>query len=175
MTSRRNREEERIHRAVADWLRVNGVFFVHVPNQEANALQRQIKAGLGALAGVSDLLIFDAPPKRPEHDEACRKCGGVKSCFGCEHTPGQVGAILELKAPGKKPTKAQFEFMGFMQKRGWATHWSDNLDDALSWLRGLGYGLREKSTPPAKRPAGSAKRPRTERKGGASPHTQRRR
>jgi hypothetical protein len=182
---RRNREEERIHRAVADWLRANGVYFTHVPNEEANALQRQIKAALGTLPGVSDLLIFDAPTKRPEHYEACHMCGAVNSCFMCEHTPGQAGAVLEIKAPDKKPTDEQRAFLAEMDRRGWATHWSDDLDDALSWLRSLGYGKREqRMTPPAKRPAGSAKRPHhmeelvashEQGEDGASPHTQRRR
>lgn len=128
---RRNLEEERIHRAVADWLRAMGVYFTHVPNEEQNELQRKIKSALGTLPGVADIVIFDPPS-----------------------IGGGAGAALEIKAPGKKPTEAQYRFLHEMRLRNWATNWSDDLDDALAWLRSLGYGRRERMAPPASRQRG---------------------
>lgn len=44
--------------------------------------------------------------------------------------------FIELKAPGKKPTKAQLLEIEEIQDHGGEAHWADNLDDVKAILRG---------------------------------------
>lgn len=41
---------------------------------------------------------------------------------------------LEVKAPGKEPTPAQYEFLDLVRKMGGAAAWCDNADDGLAFL-----------------------------------------
>lgn len=84
---RQNRQEERLHREVADYLRVaigDEVLWFHIPNGGARSkAEAGIFKALGVMPGVFDL------------------------CFLWH--PGNV-AFIELKAPGKRLSTSQLEF-----------------------------------------------------------------
>lgn len=112
------RSEESIHEAVATELRRAGVFFIHPPNESpSNARWWQKMRRLGAMAGASDLVIFDTPPKFPTHK----------------------GAALELKRKGGKPTHAQEMFLQAMSSRGYLIGLRDSYEEAIELLKLWGY------------------------------------
>lgn len=95
--------------AVAQYLDLRKWLWCAVPNggnrniQTAQRLKRE-----GVKRGVPDILIF----------EAWR-----------EHLPGRSiheasghGVAIELKSPGKYPTKEQREWLAALKARGWLTH-----------------------------------------------------
>mgnify|MGYP003646871940 CR=1 FL=1 len=101
------------------WLRRNRVLFCAVPNggyrtrSEASLLKRT-----GVSPGVPDILIFDTV------DE-------------------YVGCALEMKREGAKMSsvrKEQRQWLSDLAERGWATLIGFGADDAISKLKGLGYG-----------------------------------
>jgi hypothetical protein len=105
---------------VARWLRAARVTFTAVPNA---ALRSVIVAAMlkaeGMQAGFPDLLVFDAPPLRPEF----------------------IGAAIEMKrADGKgKATDEQQDWLIALAARGWATKVCHGAAAALGWLKELGY------------------------------------
>ena len=106
----RAQPEQDLQRAVVRHLEARGatsLVYFHVPNGGLRSrVEAAIFKGLGVRAGVPDIILFAS---------------------------GQFYA-LELKAPGKKPTKAQLEFLQAFRLAGGKTAWADNLDDALSIL-----------------------------------------
>ena len=75
----------------------------------------------GVVAGVPDLLIFDAPPDSES-----------------------VGTALELKRTGLKASsvsKAQRAWLEKLEDRGWVSLVAFGCDDAIQQLRGLGYDI----------------------------------
>lgn len=44
--------------------------------------------------------------------------------------------FIELKSPGKKPTRAQMIELELIRDHGGEAHWADNLDDVKEILRG---------------------------------------
>ena len=44
--------------------------------------------------------------------------------------------FIELKAPGRKPTKAQEMELQWIREHGGEAYWADNLDDVKTILRG---------------------------------------
>ena len=90
--------------AVADYLDLQGWLYTHFPAGE----KRHPKTGaklkkLGLKRGVPDMLIF----------EQWGYDGQVYSGFG---------VAIELKSPGKYPTKEQREWLAALKARGWSTH-----------------------------------------------------
>jgi len=120
--------EDHEHITVAHWLTVNGVFFIHVPNEGRRswATGKKLKR-MGMMRGVVDFLIFDPPP-RPYGD-------GKKLHL--------IGTVMELKAlDGKRPTNDQVKFMMEMEGRGYAIGCFYGSDAAIKWLESLGYGRK---------------------------------
>lgn len=109
-----DRPEQDIQKTVVKHLRqrgVPGLVFWHTPNGVAgrtrkHMIQGAIAKGMGARAGVSDLIAV--------HD-------------------GKIFA-LELKAPGGRPTEAQLEFISDMENAGAFTCVAEGLDSALGAL-----------------------------------------
>lgn len=91
---RQNREEERLHRQVADYLRValgNEVMWFHVPNGGARSkAEAGIFKALGVMPGVFDLCFLWRPGD-------------------ADNVKGSVG-FIELKAPGKILSDPQKHF-----------------------------------------------------------------
>lgn len=48
--------------------------------------------------------------------------------------PGQKVMFLEIKAPGKKPTKLQLHEIAKLKENGFVAEWVDNLFDALELI-----------------------------------------
>lgn len=114
-TFSRRRPERAIQLRVVAELRLAGVHAFHCPNENQHRLTRE-----GVEAGIPDLIIVTPPPA----------------------IPGSPGAVLELKAPGKKPTPAQRKWLATFALYGWATAWADSEEQALAVLRAWGYNVR---------------------------------
>src|SRR5215471_11786734 len=103
----RNREEERLHAALAMHLRKRApdLLWWHCPNGGArNIIEATKFKRLGVLAGVPDILAI--------HN------GEI---FG-----------LELKARGRRPTEVQDEFADKFKAAGGHYFWTDDLDVSLN-------------------------------------------
>lgn len=120
--------EEYHHIAVANWLENNEVCFAHYPaggsrhKIEAANLKRQ-----GTKKGISDLLIFDPPPR----------------------APFLRGMVLEMKRPDRSSTrirKEQKEWFGRFLRRGWIIAVGYGSKDAIEKLTFWGYDKRGESS-----------------------------
>lgn len=113
-----DRPEQQIQKAVVAHLRqrgVPGLVFWHTPNNVHGGRRRDhiagaIHKGMGARAGVSDLVAFHR---------------------------GKFFA-LELKAPGGRPTEAQLAFIADIEREGGFTCIAEGLDRALAVLEQWG-------------------------------------
>lgn len=126
---RRADPEGDLQREIVGRLRAAGIDFCHVPNSTGRAgVRGQAKlVRLGVEAGVSDLLIFDPPPRLPS---------------------GFRGACLELKAvdrvtpvlpwEDKRATVEQRQFLLRRSMGGWAVAVCGP-GEALAQLRAWGY------------------------------------
>ena len=114
--------EDILHRAIVEHLRLRGVpglVWFHVPNgnQLGGARTRsgvplaaiRLK-GLGLRPGVSDLVFLHK---------------------------GKFWA-LELKSAKQKPNTEQLKFLSDVVAAGGCGGWTDNLDEALKWLKEWG-------------------------------------
>ena len=72
--------------------------------------------------------------------EAMKKHGGMygknsePDIFGCRY--GRM-FLLEMKAPGKKPTKLQYKRLRAWAEAGAVTGWADNYEDAIRIVRSI--------------------------------------
>src|SRR5450755_427866 len=101
--------EDDIQKSVVTHLMIRGVpglVFFHVPNAPRSAQTGARLKSMGMRAGVSDLILV--------HDERIY--------------------ALELKAPGKRPTTEQHEFIAEMTHAGAFCCVCDGLDRALKVL-----------------------------------------
>lgn len=117
---RKEQPEAELQRAICEHLEARaapGLIWWHCPNGGARSkAEASILVGLGVKRGVSDLHFLRR---------------------------GRFG-VLELKAPGKKPTDEQEKFMlDVVSEGGWAA-WTSDLDTALQLLEGRGL-LRGKT------------------------------
>lgn len=123
----RNSEERSMHLALAEvitYRAVAGLVWWHTPNEGARRVRQNTRTGqwfcpegsilkrLGMRAGVSDL-VFILPPT------------------------GRV-AVLELKAPRKRPTKEQIAFLDDVRRAGGLAEWTDDLNTAVGILERWG-------------------------------------
>lgn len=115
--------EDAEQRALARKLDRAGLRWCHVPNggrrdrREGRNLRAQ-----GVKAGVPDVLLFERPPLDSR----------------------AVGVALELKRENGRPSDVrpnQREWLQALSERGWRTHVAYGCDDAVRFLRGLGYDL----------------------------------
>lgn len=111
----RERQEQRV---LAQYLDLLGVLWCHVPNGGARnpIVGRNLKLE-GVKRGVPDVLIFSAPPGT-----------------------GYVGLAIELKAEGGQVSEHQSWWLERMAVHGWATAVCYGADEAIGFLRELGYG-----------------------------------
>lgn len=114
-----NPTEDVDHLCVARYLDALGVFWLHIPNEgkRSKASGARLKA-MGMTKGASDFLIFDSPPLYPS----------------------AKGVALELKrAKGGKVSEHQENWLQMMARRGWLTQVAHGANDALEYLRRLGW------------------------------------
>lgn len=68
---------------------------------------------------------------------------GVPDLFFAKPTQFYCGLWIEVKAPGKKPTVAQFGYLDTLNNEGYSTFWSDDLDGIIihfeNYLQGTMY------------------------------------
>ena len=117
-----NPSEDAEHLAVARYLNLLGLRFIHVPNEG----KRSPKAGarlkaMGMKAGFPDFCIFDAPPLAP-----CAK-----------------GVCIELKRQkGGKVSDEQRYWLAELEIRGWRTTVAEGANEAIEYLRDLGWRIK---------------------------------
>jgi len=106
---------------VVQWLRLYGILHCHVPNGgKRRRVEAAILKGMGVVAGMPDLLIFDSPPGDAE----------------------KKGVALEMKAPdGGRVSPAQKRMLSQLQERGWVSMVAYGAADAFRQLKALGYGI----------------------------------
>ena len=105
---------------LAAWLDQMRLLWCHVPNEiRCEPKYRYKRRRIGVKPGVPDVLIFTRPPTNPN-------CSGV---------------ALELKRhKGGRITPRQNEWLENLGASGWLTTVANGADEAIRWLRKLGYG-----------------------------------
>ena len=104
----RSTYEDGLTFAVADYLDLMGWVYTHFPAGEYRPVRVGAKLKrMGLKRGVPDVLIF-------EHWWLPKLELGYRQA--------SFGIAIELKAPGKYPTKEQREWLGALKARGWSTH-----------------------------------------------------
>lgn len=99
-------KEDVLQRQVLEFLKLQypNAFVVHIPNEGKRTKFEQFKfKTLGGVAGMPDLMIFDA---RGKHH----------------------GLAIELKAGYNKPTENQLKCLQELQKRDWVAFWSNDFE-----------------------------------------------
>lgn len=120
-----NPHEEVDHMAVARYLDILGLLYIHVPSEgkRKKSTGGKLKA-MGAPKGFPDFQIFDAPPLNP-----CAK-----------------GVCLELKRQkGGKITDDQRQWIEALRQRGWIAEISEGANAAIAWLQSLGWYIDKRN------------------------------
>ena len=87
--------------------------FFHFANERKTSyVQGKLLKKMGVTAGVSDVFI-----SRSSHDNKYK------------------GLWIELKSPGKKPSKEQLAFMAERKKEGYWAFWSDDLSVIINKIK----------------------------------------
>ena len=118
--------EECEQKVLASYLDALGLVWCHVPNEiHADVRYLSKRRRLGVKPGVPDVLIFSRPPRDPAY----------------------VGVAIELKADNqsRKATVEQRLWLDWLKEAGWAATLCPGADDAIDYLRGLGF---ERHGPP---------------------------
>lgn len=103
---RRNQYERTTQIKLVSWMRSMGFLFTAIPNgAKRSAITGHIERSMGLTAGVSDLFL--AMPSKHYH-----------------------GFWIEMKAPGKKPTDLQYEWMDKARKQGYKAEYYDCYEEA---------------------------------------------
>lgn len=115
MTSKRNRPEQAIQRAVVEYLRIlenlGELTFFHVPNGGGRSrTEAGIFKGLGVRAGVPDLVLM---------------------------LPGGRTAFIEIKAPQGRMSQAQKTFKNTAETMGFPFIEARGVDEVEKFVRGL--------------------------------------
>lgn len=118
-----NPHESVDHQAVAGYLNALGLFWLHIANEGKRSPKQGARLKqLGMLPGAADILIFDAPPLHP-----CVK-----------------GVVIEMKRQkGGILSDEQAYFLDRMMIRGWITKVCNGANEALDFLRSLGWRLNQ--------------------------------
>ena len=111
---RRNREEDQLQRACADFLQIQEnlgwLTYYHIPNGgKRSKVEAAIMKGMGMRAGAADFGLVLAPT-------------------------GRAG-FIELKRPGKEPTDLQNEFGSIVHAVSGYWAWCDNIDDFMAIVK----------------------------------------
>ena len=116
--------EDDEQRALASWLDLAGLAWLHVPNGG----HRHVLVGLrlkrlGAKAGAPDVLIFSRCPAQPE----------------------LRGVAIELKRrDGGRLSDAQKAWISRLNSEGWCAFVAHGATDAIRKLEALGFNLRKR-------------------------------
>lgn len=136
-------------RALAAWLRREGVFFLRIPNEGATlsgAMANVLKA-TGLETDAPDYLILDHPIGIERDEQGYREASQQRESGGLGHF---CGIALELKAGpqnGKYPEArpGQVAFLAKFEKRGWISLVCHGAANAIHRLQDLGIGRSVKN------------------------------
>ena len=77
----------------------------------------------------------------PAAGKRSKTAGGINRNMGCikgfpdlmilAKRANDGGLFIELKKPGEKPTKEQFEFLNKLMNKGYRVRWTDNIDEFI--------------------------------------------
>jgi hypothetical protein len=96
-------------------------YLIKITNEGKRSLSQGKKMkDEGLTKGASDLFL--AFPVYRSVNAGCSCCYDNEEFYGLWY---------EVKAPGKKPTKIQFEFLSVMKDLGYCTGWGDSVDKAI--------------------------------------------
>lgn len=100
-------KEDDFQKAVARYLDSLGVLWFHCPNEGKVPVQYRAKQkAKGLKSGVLDILIFE--------------------------TRGKFNGLgIELKVGYNKPSDEQKNWLFKLSEKGWQTHWTNSLDEAI--------------------------------------------
>lgn len=116
--SRDGLTEYQIHAAVVQYLRLQGLTFVHPANESRGTIGWRAKLKrMGLSPGCPDILIFTPPPRMP----------------------GFVGMAMELKSLRGRLSTAQVWWINELDRLGWYAVVARGLDQSLALLREAGY------------------------------------
>lgn len=106
ISSKRESPEANEQAPLVFWARSQGLTLISIPNAgKRSAWLAEKEKSLGLTPGVSDLLL-------------------------CHPVAGLGGFWLEMKAPGRKPTAGQLDWMNKMRLHGYKADWFDNFEKA---------------------------------------------
>lgn len=110
--------EDQEQAVLVDWLRWNRILFHHSPNGgKRNIVTAARLKRLGTSAGFPDIMIFD--------QSYC----------------SAPGVAIELKRRRHGKTSSSQEYwLKELERRGWIVKVCKGADEAISFLKGLGYG-----------------------------------
>jgi hypothetical protein len=98
--------ESQLQMALVHWCKLCNLPIMHIPNEGKRSVSEgRLMKELGLLPGAADLFL--ARPRR-----------------------GYAGFWIEMKAPGKKPTTNQYEFLLKMEQEGYKAAWFDDWEKA---------------------------------------------
>lgn len=101
-----------IHEWITQCTDLKPSFFHFANERKTSWVQGKILKKMGVTPGVTDIFL-----SRSSHD------GKAK------------GLWIELKSPGKKPTKEQLQFMDDRVKEGYWAFWTDDLKYAIDGIK----------------------------------------
>lgn len=116
-----NPTEDVDHMAVARYLDILGILYIHVPSEGKRkpSTGAKLKA-MGSPKGFPDFQIFDSPPLSP-----CCK-----------------GVCIELKRQkGGRVTDEQRRWLEALRQRGWMAEVMEGANAAITWLQSLGWRI----------------------------------
>lgn len=102
--------------ALAGWLNMHHVVYIHVPNEGNLNRMGQLK-NMGLQPGFPDYIIFDTPPARPQFK----------------------GTVIEMKSATGKATPEQRRWLLKLENRGYYTTVCNSGDEAIELCLELGY------------------------------------
>ena len=128
-------------RTLLAWLNINGIVAEHSPNEGKRSFKNAaFLKSMGMQKGMPDLKIFTQTGKAPH------------------------GAVVELKRTtrAKPPTLEQAKWLDYFGSIGWPNRVCYGAQDAIDWLKSLGYGTSSQKRPPGM-PPGAPQMPQASR------------
>lgn len=109
---------------LAEWMRLRGIFFIHVPNEGYRSFPSGLKLKReGMTAGCPDYIILGHPTRSQ----------------GVEYDSISPPVFLELKRIGGKLSDSQSEFLERLEREGYITLVCYGADEAINELQKMGY------------------------------------
>lgn len=105
--ARKRKMEAAMQIALINWCCENDLFIISIPNEGKRSIYTaSLLKAMGLYAGASDLFLLE----RSKDDQ-------------------YRGFFIELKAPGKKPTKNQLQFLQRARNNGYKADWFDDVEE----------------------------------------------